>query len=202
MKKTATTSYPIHDLLAERWSPRAFSDRPLEREKLGSLLEAARWAPSCFNEQPWTLLVATRDDRAGFNRLASCLMEANSWAKDAPVLILSVAKLTFERNGKPNRHAFHDVGLAMGNLTVQAQSVGLSVHQMAGFDAERAREVLRIPKGFDPVAMIVVGYRAEQDALPEALREREVASRDRKELDSIVFAAAWNEPLGMFPEGA
>jgi len=194
MEKTADTKYRIEEVLAERWSPRAFAERPVEREKLGSLLEAARWAPSCFNEQPWSFLVATSDDEDGFERLASCLVEGNSWAKEAPVLMLSVAKFDFERKGRPNRHALHDVGLAAGNLVTQAQSLGLASHQMAGFDADRAREVLDIPGGHDPVAMIAVGYRGDPDTLPEPPRERERAPRERKELRDFVFGARWEAP--------
>lgn len=130
MSKRATTSFPIHDLIAERWSPRAFSDQPVGKEELGSLFEAARWAPSCFNEQPWMFLIATKENAEEFDRLASCLMDGNAWAREAPALILSVAKQSFERNGKPNRHAGHDVGLAVQNLSTQAQSMGLVLHQM------------------------------------------------------------------------
>lgn len=202
MDKTATTAYPIHELLAERWSPRAFSDRSVAKEELGSLLEAARWAPSCFNEQPWSFLVATREDGAGFELLSSCLVEGNSWARKAPALLLSVARLGFERNGKPNRHALHDVGLAVQSLVLQAQALGMSTHQMAGFDSTRAREVLGIPEGHEPVAMIALGYRAESDSLPAELREREVAPRVRKELETFVFGAAWEKPLPLTRAGS
>src|SRR5262245_54994017 len=117
MEKPAAVRFPVHDLIARRWSPRAFADRAVEPEKLASLLEAARWAPSSFNEQPWRFLVAPREDREGFERLLSSLVEVNQkWAKQAPVLVLSAAKLYFEKSGAPNRHAFHDVGLATENL--------------------------------------------------------------------------------------
>ncbi len=133
MEKPADAQYPIHDLIKRRWSPRAFSDRPVERDILRSLLEAARWAPSSNNEQPWNFIVATKDDQAEFSRLLSCLVEGNSlWAQHAPVLMVSVARMSFEDDGKPNRHAFHDVGQAVANLIVQATTLGLMVHQMAG----------------------------------------------------------------------
>ncbi len=194
MKKTSVTAHPVHDLIAERWSPRAFAARSVDRAALGSLLEAARWAPSCFNEQPWRFLVATRDDAEGFEHVASCLMPGNAWAKEAPVLLVSVARLAFERNDAPNRHALHDVGLATQNLILQAQALGLSTHAMAGFDAARAREVLGIPEGFEAVCVIAVGYRGEPDGLPEALRERELAPRTRRPLDAIAFGAGWERP--------
>ena len=196
MKKTADVSQPVHPLIAERWSPRAFADTPLGAAEVGSLLEAARWAPSCFNAQPWRFLVATRSgDPDGFERLASCLMDGNSWAKAAPLLILTVAESNFERNGKPNRHAWHDVGLAAENLVLQAQAMGLVTHQMAGFDAARAREVLGIPEGFEPVAMVAVGHPGDPSTLPDPLGEREAAPRERKPLTAIAFGAGWETPL-------
>ena len=192
MQKRATTSYPVHELIGSRWSPRAFSNREVEDEILGSLFEAARWAPSCFNEQPWSFLAATSARGQPFEQLASCLMEGNVWAKAAPVLVLSVAKLTFAHNGKPNRHALHDVGLAVENLVLQGTALGLFVHQMAGFDQERARDVMGIPEGHDPVAMLAVGYPGDPKELSDKFRERELAPRQRKELSSFVFGAGWD----------
>ncbi len=194
MQKLAHTKYPIHELLQRRWSPRAFSGRMVEPEKLCSLLEAARWAASCFNEQPWSFIVATKEDTAEYERLLSCLMEGNiTWAKHAPVLMLSVAKLAFDRSGKPNRHALHDVGLAVQNLAIQATALGLFVHQMAGFQAEKARQLYGIPDGHDPVAAMAVGYSGDPASLPDDLRERELAPRSRKPFQEFVFAARWGQ---------
>ncbi len=194
MEKPVKTDFPIHDLLARRWSPRAFSERPVEPDKLRRLLEAARWAPSSYNEQPWAYLVATLEDAAEHARLLSVLVEGNiAWAKRAPVLMLSIAKLNFEHNGKPNRHAFHDVGLASANLVLQATAMGLAVHQMAGFHAEKARELFGIPEGWEPVAAIALGYPGEPDALPEPIRQRELAPRTRKPLGQFVFTGRWGE---------
>lgn len=196
MEKIANSRFPLHPLLAERWSPLAFDSRPIAPEHLGSLLEAARWAPSCFNEQPWSFLVGTRSDPEGHARLLSCIVEANArWAAKAPVLMLSVASSSFARNGKPNRHAQHDVGLAVENMVIQAQTMGLVVHQMGGFDAQKARRQLAIPEGQEPMAMIAIGYPAEVDSLPEELRDRERAPRSRKELSAIAFGAAWASAL-------
>lgn len=191
MKKTAETEHPIHELIAERWSPRAFAQREVEPAKLASLFEAARWAPSCFNAQPWRFLVASRADAAGFERLAACLVEGNAWAREAPVLSLAVARVSFEHNEKPNKHAWHDVGLAMGCLVLQAQALGLASHQMGGFDAARAKLELGIPDGFEAIAMCALGYAGSADLLPAALAERERAPRERKELREIVFGPAW-----------
>ena len=175
---------PIHELLQQRFSPRAFEDRSVPRETIHSLLEAARWAASSFNEQPWRFIVATKDDPADFEKLLGCLVPGNQdWAKTAPVLMLSATRLTFTRNDKPNRHAYHDVGLAVSQLIVQATTLGLYVHQMAGFDVDRARQSFGIPEGFDPVAAIAIGYSAE--ATP--------TSRTRRPQDELAFSRKWGE---------
>ena len=194
MEKPAPTEHPIEEILQRRWSPRAFSDRMIERDKLESLFEAARWAPSSFNEQPWHFIIATKQNQEEFAALLNCLVEKNQqWARLAPVLMVSVAKLNFEKNGKPNRHAFHDVGLAMGNMCVQATALGLFVHQMAGFSPEKVRELYGIPNGFDPVAAIAIGYAAETDVLPEPFRDQEIAPRKRKSIETFVFQRVWGE---------
>ena len=192
MERLRDTSHAIHDLLRRRWSPRAFSDRPVEREKLLSLFEAARWAPSSNNEQPWHYIVATKDDPEEFARLLGCLVEGNQrWAKAAPVLALSVASSTFARNGKPNKHAFHDVGQAVACLTVEATSLGLFVHQMAGFVPEKARETYRISANMEPVAALALGYLGDPNSLPDELRQRELTLSPRKPVGEFVFRGTW-----------
>jgi nitroreductase len=194
MQKLADTTYPIEALLKQRWSPRAFAERPVEIDKLLSLWEAARWSASCTNQQPWYFIVATREDQAEYARLLSCLRENNQlWASQAPVLMVSVAKLAFDMNGQPNRYAFHDVGLAVANLIVQATALGLYVHQMAGFYPDKVRELYSVPDGFEPVAGIVLGYPGDPATLPEDLRQRELAPRTRNPLESFVFQGAWGE---------
>ncbi|HEV8385971.1 MAG TPA: nitroreductase family protein [Candidatus Acidoferrales bacterium] len=185
----------LHELLERRWSPVAFSPQPVEPEKLRSVLEAARWAASSFNEQPWVYLVATKDDPENFQRLLSCLVESNqAWATNAPVLMLSVAKLHFDKNGKPNRHALHDVGAASASLTLQGTALGLFVHQMAGFDAEKARREFSIPEGWEPGAAIALGYLGDDSTLPDKLRERNRGVRKRKPLEEFVFTGGWGKP--------
>lgn len=190
--KVVETQYPIESILQDRWSPLAFSDQPVEPEKLGSVLEAARWAASSYNEQPWSFIVATKDDPAEFDRLLGCLAEGNQeWAKDAPVLMISVAKLNFERNGTENRHAFHDVGAAEANLAAQATALGLYVHQMAGFDAQKAKELYHIPEGYEPVDAIALGYLGDPHQLSDRLQQRLAAPRSRKPLKDFVFTGSW-----------
>jgi nitroreductase len=194
MDKPATVDNPIHPLIQNRWSPLAFSDKALNPETIRSLMEAARWAASSFNEQPWTFIIATREDPAEYDRLLSCLTPGNQqWVKQATFLLLSIAKKTFDHNGKPNFHAIHDVGLAVSNMILQATSMDLFAHQMAGFDRDKAREIYDIPEGYEPVAVIAIGYAGDPQALPDTLRDRELAPRERKPIDSFVYTGRWGE---------
>lgn len=193
--KKATTDHPIHELLAERWSPYGFRDRPVSQDDLRSLFEAARWAPSSYNEQPWRYIVATKDNPGEFKRLLSCLVEANqAWAKAAPVLALGVVSLRFSRNNKENRAAVHDLGLAAGNLLVEATARGLSVHQMIGILPGKAREIYGLPEGFEAWTALAIGYSANPDDLPDVLKERDLMPRQRKPLSAFVFAGKWGVP--------
>ena len=189
LKKPADANHPIHDLIRERWSPRAFAAKPVAKETLLSVLEAARWAASSNNGQPWAFIVATKEDAAEHQRLVDCLMPGNQgWAINAPVLMLSFARTEWETEARPNRTAQHDVGLAAGTLTLQAEAEGLVVHQMAGIDVSKIREVYDVPEVYDPMAAIALGYQGEVDDLAsETFREREVAPRVRKPLPEFVF---------------
>ncbi len=194
-EKKASTDYPIHELLAERWSPYGFEDRPVAQADLRSLFEAARWAASSYNEQPWSYLVATRENPVEFARLLSCLVEGNqAWAKAAPVLALGVVSLRFSRNNKENRAAVHDLGLAAGNLLVEATARGLCVHQMIGILPDKAREVYQIPEHSEAWTAIAIGYKGDDPAkLPDALKERDLAPRQRKPLSQFVFTGKWGQ---------
>jgi nitroreductase len=191
-EKKASTDYPIHEPLAERWSPYAFEDQLVPEADVRSLFEAARWAPSSYNEQPWSYIVATKDDPEQFQRLLSCLIERNQiWAKAAPVLALGVVSLRFALNGQDNRAAVHDLGLAAGNLLVEATVRGLFVHQMAGILPDRAREIYGIPEGFEAWTGLAIGYKGDPTSLPDRLRERDLVARQRKHLREFVFSGQW-----------
>lgn len=192
MQKPAPTQFPVHDLIRDRWSPRAFSGKPIEQTVLASLFEAARWAPSSSNEQPWAYLVAIKDDAENFAKTASVLVEFNAgWAKNAPVLALAVSSLTFHSNGAPNRNAFYDTGAATALLSVEATARGLAVHQMAGFDPAKAKQVFEIPDDWEPIAVIAIGYPGDPQSLSDKLRDREVAPRTRKPLSEFVMSGRW-----------
>ncbi len=192
MPNPAPADYRIHDLLKQRWSPRAFAETPVRPEQLQRLLEAARWSPSSYNDQPWAFLIGTRDQPEEYARLLGILVESNQmWARSAPVLGLAVARLNFERNHQPNRHAYYDLGQAVAYLTVQATAERLAVHQMAGFDVEAARREFSIPADWGPVTAFAIGYPGDPKTLPESLRQRELAPRTRKGLDAFIFSGRW-----------
>lgn len=199
MNKPAETSYEVHELIRSRWSPRAFADKMVEDSQVGSLLEAARWAASSYNEQPWHFFVATKRQPEEYQKLLECLVEFNQgWAQTAPVLMLSVAATQFARNGKPNQHAWHDVGLAAATLCLQATSMGLVCHGMAGFNASQARTALKIPENHEPVAAWAIGYQSDDlSVLPEDLREQEQKPRERKPLSDWVFTGTWGESASL-----
>jgi nitroreductase len=191
MHKPATTDFPVHDLIRHRWSPRAFSDKPVEPAVLASLFEAARWAPSSNNEQPWAYLVATKDNPEDFAKMLSVLVEFNaSWAKSAPVLVLAASRLNFP-NGNPNRNAFYDTGAASVLLSLEATERGLFVHQMAGFDPAKAKQVFEIPADCEAIAAMAIGYPGDTSSLAQKLQDREVAPRTRKPLSEFVMSGRW-----------
>src|SRR5580692_7983125 len=191
MHKPATTDFPVHDLIRHRWSPRAFSDKPVEPAILASLFEAARWAPSSNNEQPWAYLVATKDNAEEFAKMLSVLVDFNAgWARSAPVLILAVSRLKFP-NGNPNRNAFYDTGAATMLFSIEATAKGLAVHQMAGFDPAKAKQVFEIPADCEAIAAIALGYSGDPKSLPQPLHDREIAPRTRKPLREFVMSGRW-----------
>jgi nitroreductase len=195
-ERPAPTDHPILDLLARRWSTRAYTAQSIEPAALQSLLEAARWAPSSGNGQPWHFLVARKEDAAAFEALASTLAGGNAWAKQAAVLMIAVASLD-RGPGKPNPTALFDLGLACENMALQATALGLSMHMMGGFSADKAREVCEIPERFQPVVAISIGYPADPNTLSDELRAKDLTPRTRKPLSEIVFTGKWGQVGGL-----
>lgn len=192
--KLADTEYPIHELLQKRWSPRAFNEKAVDRELLNQLFEAARWAPSSYNEQPWRFIVARKQDQEAYKELASVMNDFNqSWAKDAPVLVLALTKTTFDLDGRDNPHAGHDLGQAIAHLTFEATRHDLYVHQMAGILPEKAREIYNISEDYKPMTMFAIGYKGHPESLNEKLKKQETSPRIRKDLDEILFDGEWEE---------
>ena len=196
--KTASTQVDVHDIIARRWSCRAFdASKPVSREQIIALLEAARWAPSCFGDEPWRFIVWDRNsDEAAWQKAFGCLGEWNqNWVKTAPVLLLSTAYSLFRKNGTPNRWGQHDTGAASENLCLQAVASGLMAHQMGGFDEEKTRLAFNIPKEFALMAMIAVGYQGEPEVLNDELKELELADRSRTLLGVHFFEGDWGVPV-------
>ena len=179
--------------ILHRWSPRSFSDRDVSPADLKTIFEAARWAASSYNEQPWRFFVGRRNSPT-YQKILGALIEFNqAWAKSAPVLILGAARTTFSHNDAPNRVALYDLGAAASYLTLQAAALGLSSHQMAGFDEAAARKALEIPESYILGAVIAVGYQGEPAALPnEQMLAQETSPRARKSLSEIAFSA-WGQ---------
>jgi nitroreductase len=195
--KKIETKATIHELIASRWSGRAYdSSKPVEREQLISLLEAARWAPSCYGDQPWRFIIFDRlTNMRAWEEAVLCLGEGNrTWAKQAPLLLLACADSMLS-NGKPNRWGQYDTGAASENLCLQAAALGLMVHQMGGFDADKASEVFEIPEQFTPMAMMTVGYQLAEDEIPDDMKEREYSERSRNSIDENFFDGTWDKPI-------
>lgn len=187
-QKYADNQYPILEILRKRWSPRAFSETPVEKEKLLSLFEAARWSPSAMNEQPWCFILGEKTDPT-YQKIFDCLLESNQiWAKYAPVLLMSLGKINLSRSGKPNEYYRYDTGQSLAHLSIQAIEMGLYVHQMAGFDPDSARSLFKIPDNYIPLTVIAIGYPGDPSILPEQLYKRELSKRERREITEFIFS--------------
>lgn len=187
----AIAQYTVLDVIRDRWSPVIFSPETVEPEKLASVFEGARWAPSSRNEQPWSFLVARKEEPEEFARMLGCLVPGNvNWAQHVPVLMISVAKLRFDHNQQSNRYAFHDTGIATGFLMLQAASLGLLAHGMGGFEPEKARQLYGIPETHEAVAAIALGYPGDDREAQAELRKRNVR-KSRRSFEQFVFAGHW-----------
>lgn len=198
MKNPASTQVAINQTIANRWSGRAFdAAKPVSKEQILSLCEAARWAPSCFGDEPWRFLVWDKNSNAdAWQKAFDCLAPSNqTWVKNAPVLLLVCADTLFGHNQTPNRWAQYDTGAAGENLCLQAADLGLMAHQMGGFNVDAAREAFAIPAQFTLMAMVAVGYAGDANLLPDELKTRELAPRKRKPIGDLFFDSAWNQSI-------
>ncbi|MGA3135514.1 MAG: nitroreductase family protein [Terracidiphilus sp.] len=195
--KQAPSVDGVLPVIHHRWSPRSFSDRDVAPADLAKLFEAARWAPSSYNEQPWRFLVGTRNSLT-YKKIFDSLLPFNqAWAAHAPVLILGAAKTKFSHNDTPNGFAVFDLGAASGYLVLQAAALGLSTHQMAGYDQAAARQAFEIPDTYVLGSVIALGYQGEPSALSnERMLAQELAPRQRKPLKDFVFSA-WGSPADL-----
>lgn len=188
MIKIATTQGPVLDLIRKRWSARSFADRMIAQTDIDTLIESAGWAPSANNEQPWVYYYAVKGT-AGHDALVNGLMPGNQpWAKNAPVLLVSVARKTFAGNGNHNAYAHHDTGMANAQLLLQARSMDIYSHVMGGFNRQVVTEALGLDDTREVVCVIALGYLDHADKLEEPFRTREMMARSRKPLEEIAVA--------------
>ena len=190
----AKTNVEINELIRNRWSPRAFKSDPIEDEKLLRLFEAARWSSSSYNEQPWRFIVGVKNSDNSYRKIIDTLVPFNQkWASKAPVVFLACGKKSFSRNGKKNPHFRYDVGQAVATMALQATEDNLHIHQMAGFNAEKARINFNIPNDYEPIVVAAVGYISEKTIIEsEGPKERK-----RKDLKEIFFEDDWDKGLNL-----
>lgn len=194
MQKSADFGSPVLDVIQNRRSRRAYADKMVEHEKIHSLFEAARWAPSSLNEQPWYYIYATKDQTALWNKIFEALQEGNKiWARHAPLLIASLSRKNYIHFNTPNPSARYDLGAANAFLSLQAAHLGLNVHQMAGFDPQIIIKNLGVPEIFEPVIIMAIGYPGDIERLPENLKARESAPRERYVKQEFVLNKSFHD---------
>jgi len=195
MKKPAITEQPIHSILSDRWSSRAYDpDQLVSQESFLSLMEAARWSPSCMGDQPWQFITFHKKDATSWTQALNCLSVGNqNWAMDASILILACARQSFSNNEKPNRWNQYDTGAACENICLQATSLGLVAHQMGGFDVEKSRQLFQIPGQYDLMSFIAIGYSLAEEKISAEALVKEKEARKRKPLREIFYTNQWGE---------
>jgi nitroreductase len=178
-----------------RFSARDYRGLPIPEEAILSILEAGRWAPSSYNDQPWSFILARRQDKEGFEGMLSCAGGNRPWCEGAGILLALLAKRNFNSRERPNPHAWHDVGLAVMAMTVQAVSLGLQAREYAGIERDKVRELYKVPETHDVVAGLAIGYPSDP--------EGHAKGRERKALKDFVFEGAWGQPSPLLrPEHA
>lgn len=188
--KIAASEYPLHPLIASRWSPRAYSNKSVESEKLQCVFEAAGWAASASNLQPWYFLVGFKGDEV-YRKIFETLVEFNRlWVVNAPVLVLGIAKTTNPK-GDPNPYFTYDLGQSVAILSIQAKAEGIYVHQMAGFDAGKAAATLEIPDDYKVLVAFTLGYRGDPEILHPNLQKLELSPRTRRSVGESVFTGSF-----------
>jgi nitroreductase len=178
----------LNPLIASRRANMAFASNPIEESKISLLLEAARWAPSAFNAQPWRILLAKKEDSFAWDLLFESLSDGNKlWVQHASLLILMIAETIHPARNSPNEYAKHDCGLALQNMLIQAEYMGLASHPMAGFDRTRVVKSIELKNGLEPLTITAFGYPGDTALLPGPLLERQMRTRSRKEFDEIIL---------------
>jgi nitroreductase len=182
----------IFNLIVDRRSIRSFDPRPVELEKINRIFECARWAPSSYNRQPWRFIFATSDQKENYSLLFDLINESNkNWVYQVPLLILTVSEVFMQDRLSENKFASHDTGMAVANLYIMARAMGLEFHPMGGYDKEKAKTVLHIPVGFEPMAMLAIGYSKPHQEFGDEIQEYNIKPRMRKDFTEIVMNGNW-----------
>lgn len=198
MNKDAKTKFEILPLLKKRWSPRAFSEKPVTNEQLKRLFEAARWTPSASNEQPWAFIIGKKGDDT-YQKIFSILVEFNQlWCKFAPILVLSFARINSQKGDKKNHYRKYDVGQSVAHLSFQAHSEGLYIHQMGGFDLKMAVEIFNVPEEYEAVSALAIGYIGDPEILHPNLKKLEFQKRERLDSSQFVFSGKFGTKAELF----
>ncbi|HOY38626.1 MAG: nitroreductase family protein [Bacteroidales bacterium] len=187
MEKTAIFQYPVIDIIQKRWSPVLFDGKTISEQQANTLVEAAMWAPSAYNEQPWRYIVAHKGSEK-FDKILAALIEFNhAWAKEASLLVVSLAKKIYSHDGKPNYHYMYDTGAANAFMINQATSMGIFSHSMGGIYYDKMRELFAIPEELEICSVIAFGYHSEASGANEQLLQREQQPRMRKAMKDVVL---------------
>jgi nitroreductase len=187
MLKEATTKNPIIDVIKKRWSNRAFSDHSISIAEIETLFEAASWAPSSGNEQPWVYYFVQKSNPEKFEAMLNCLDVGNKiWAKNCDIIIVGAVRKTFAKNGATNTYAAYDLGASNYGLLLQAQTMGIYGHIMAGFYPEKVAETLNLDDNIQALTILALGYVGEAESLEEPFKTRELTPRSRKGLEEFV----------------
>ncbi|WP_158975313.1 nitroreductase family protein [Cellulophaga sp. L1A9] len=191
LENIAESDYEIFALLKQRYSPRTFKDVRIKKQHLNQLFEAARWSPSSNNIQPWRFIYAEKNSEA-YEKIISCLSDFNKeWAVNAPLLMLT-AYHEKTNDHQDNFHALHDLGFAVGNMTTQAQYMGIALHQMAGLDWKKIEKIFNIPEDYHISTAIALGYYGgELNKLSPELQKAELQERQRIDQSQFAFMDEW-----------
>lgn len=195
MNKPAPTSLKLLEEIKNRWSPRAFSNKQVEQDKLERIFEAARWSASCFNEQPWRFLIGVKGQDDTWEKIFGTLAEGNQvWCESVPVLVMLITKKSFSHTNRVNKWAEYDLGQTAAYISIQAMTEGLYVHQMAGFDSALAQKSFSIPNDFEIKTIMAIGYYGDINDLPGDIQKSETGDRIRKDLKMIIYSGNWENP--------
>jgi nitroreductase len=185
----------ILEIIQERWSPFSFAPAAIEDFRLKAMFEAAGHAPSSRNEQPWVFVYTTRNDGTEFEKYLEFLDDSNKvWAKYAHALVVIMARTRYTHNGKPNRFAIYDTGMAVASLLLQAAAFDIYAHQMGGFSSEKVVDHFGLKEDLVPITVMALGYLGDGSSLPQEVAVKDEVRRPRKQVFEIVFRDKLSQP--------